>query len=663
VTGRRALAVLLCLAAAAAARPGWAAQTPVTAPAVERHWRLAQDYLARGLRAHALAEARVVLRLDPAHAGARAFVDSDGLAPVNPAARLPSSGTAEATGTGRPGGVSASAETPGVASTRVFVDAVQLEPGREPTAFVPREPVEIGISTDRPGNVFTWGEPVVIRVAGRNTGANPVRVALRASGTDFFGAKLAPLTMALSLPARGSAEAAWTFTPPGRGVWDIAIAWKGHTCPLRIAVIDPFRGTDSPFGVNHAPATEEWCSLLRKAGVEWARDWSLKWQTVEPEPGVLDFGATDGQIARLGEAGFRTICLLPPFPASNWASSAPEGLDLSGYPGVRKKMAYAPRDPALLAKFIGATVGRYKARVGTWEFLNEPIFTDYALPGEGQRWPGAAYTVKDYVALLKVASAAMKQADPRCFVVGGIAGDADDRAFEFIREGGLDSVDAMNLHIYPGKATPESFLGPLGKLAEEMRKAGMTRPVWMTEYAYYGADDLPWTPFAAGGDDWAGARLLESELECAEWSVRFAAVCLASGVDKIFTHSGGSPEVNGEGFECPFLRWGGVPRKLYAAQSAMANLLGAAPKFVTRLLSADGVYAFAFQCGDQGVVAAWVDDDAESGWKIVGPADAVILDLVGNPRPSGPVPLTGSPVYVVSSRPADALASACRVSR
>lgn len=121
MTGRPALALLLLLAAAAAAGPGRAAETPVTAPAVERHWRLAQDYLARGLRAHALAEARVVLRLDPAHAGARAFVDSGGLAPVNPAARLPSSGAVAGTATALTGTASAPGQTSLVAeATRAY---------------------------------------------------------------------------------------------------------------------------------------------------------------------------------------------------------------------------------------------------------------------------------------------------------------------------------------------------------------------------------------------------------------------------------------------------------------------------------------------------------------------------------------------------------------
>jgi tetratricopeptide (TPR) repeat protein len=46
-------------------------QSEPSSPIVEKHWRLARAYLERGMRDHADEEARVVLRLDPGHAGAR----------------------------------------------------------------------------------------------------------------------------------------------------------------------------------------------------------------------------------------------------------------------------------------------------------------------------------------------------------------------------------------------------------------------------------------------------------------------------------------------------------------------------------------------------------------------------------------------------------------
>ena len=54
-------------------------------------------------------------------------------------------------------------------------------------------------------------------------------------------------------------------------------------------------------------------------------------------------------------------------------------------------MAYAPKDPALMAKFIERCATRYKNRVRVWEFLNEPVHTTYALPSTKHKLPGAAH--------------------------------------------------------------------------------------------------------------------------------------------------------------------------------------------------------------------------------------------------------------------------------
>ena len=63
--------------------------------AVERHWKLAKDYLARGMGNHAREEAKVVVRLDPAHEGARALLAGGKPASQKPAA-VPAASPADA---------------------------------------------------------------------------------------------------------------------------------------------------------------------------------------------------------------------------------------------------------------------------------------------------------------------------------------------------------------------------------------------------------------------------------------------------------------------------------------------------------------------------------------------------------------------------------------
>jgi hypothetical protein len=576
------------------------------------------------------------------------------------------------------------------AAATVWIDSVQLEQGDAPSDFVPRQPVEVGLEAEPVGNVFEVGDPVKLTVRASNATGKPVELAFTATATDFFGVKAEAGKCALSVPGTavgvsrpgkgtppGHAMKDWTLALKDPGHYAVDVTWQADGKPatrrLYLAITRPYPpATDSPFGINHAPPSEELCWLLRRAGVVWARDWSLKWQTLEPEPGKFDPTPGDVQVDRVLAAGMKQMCLLPPFPSSNWASEAAGKFDTKGYPGVRLAMAFAPKDPALLDAFIERCVKHFKGRVNVWDFLNEPIYTDYSLPAAGKGVAGAKYTVADYVRLLKGAYAAMKRGDPACRVLGGIGSGPDGLVPEFIAAGGLDCCDLLNLHIYPGKAPPEGFLAPMAKLAERMRLAGKVKPVWITEYSYYAADDPPWEPFIAKAGDWAGPRLLDDERQCADYSVRFAVVMLASGVEKLFYHAGSSGEVNAESLECCLLRYGGKPRKVYVAQSAMANVLGPQPKFAQRLTApvaaggsapAEGVYAFAFDCAGRAVVVGWADPElAGEGWRLGVPKDAEVYNIVGRRLEAGEPALGSSPLYVVAAgAAAKDLAATCRL--
>jgi len=552
----------------------------------------------------------------------------------------------------------------------VWVDGLELEEAGEPTPFTPRDAVEVGFSTARPGNIFRPDEPVHLTISGRNAGPGAVLVECEVRITDSLGHDVPGTTRSLVLPAETRSETGWDLPIITRGVFDLNLSWSagtrtGHQA-MRATVTDPYAGADSPFGINHAPVDDALCRRLRDAGVVGVRTWSLKWQAVEPSPGRFAFKDTDAEFARYRALGLPILALLPPFPSSNWASSAPSSVTTKGdYPGIRRRMAYAPRDPQRLGAFIERTVRHDRDRIKAWEFLNEPLYTDYALPGKGQGLPGADYQTRDYVALLQTASRAMKRGDPACTVVGGIAGWPDDQTTQFIKAGGLTPLDVLNLHIYPGKALPESFLEPMAKLHQTMQDAGRVLPIWITEGSYYGADDRPWTPYEATSEgDWAGARLLESERQCASYTVRFAAVMLASGADRFYYHSGGNGEINAPSLECFLLGPGGIPRQAYAAQAALANVLGPHPAAAGRLAApagTDGLFGFAFQCGTDAVLIAWATDDAAPGWRLATPDWANRTDLVGNPRPQPDLVLSESPIYVTApGRSAAALRAACR---
>ncbi|MFH1024197.1 MAG: carbohydrate binding domain-containing protein [Planctomycetota bacterium] len=539
-------------------------------------------------------------------------------------------------------------------SVSVDVDAVQLEKGDTATGFEPRTPVEFAIEPSQPAGIFVEGPPAALRLVAANHGVGAAPLKVGFTVTDYADTPAPLPEQALAVPAGAIARGEIVLPADWRGYYRIRAtagnAGAGESADLRIAIVPARTANDSVLGINHAFTTPHLIDLAAKAGVTWYRDWSLKWQHIEPEKGRFRWEVGDRQIARVLKQGARVLPLLPPFPSADWSSEAPASLHVTTeYPGNRMKQAFAPRDSRELAGFVEAAVGRYKDRVHVWEFLNEPVYTTYALPAREVAPGGRRYEAADYAALLAVAATAMKKADPDCTVIGGIGGGPDDLTREVIAAGALKNLDIFNLHIYPGARAPESFAGETDQLLARMDAAGGRRPIWITEFSYYGTDDLPRKPFVPRPNNWAEQRLLDGERQCADYTVRFFAVMLARGAGKIFLHSGASGRVNEPNLECALFGGGGAPRKLFPALAVMTGLLGPAPRPAGETTFGESGRGVAFETGSRSVLMLWKEDEEAAGGNVNAPAQPGItwLDLMERPL-AAPVSLSSSPVYLVA---------------
>jgi len=535
----------------------------------------------------------------------------------------------------------------------VDLDAVQLEKGEQATPFEPRTALEFALEPSAPAGLFTPSDSPALVLHACNHGPAPARAAVRFQAADFSDRPASLAEQSLEVAPGASVRRRVDLPADWRGFYRVRAtaeaAGRAEPADLRLAIVPPRGTSDSVLGINHAFATEDLILLAAKAGVGWYRDWSLKWQHVEPARGEFHWERADEQIHRVRGRGVRLMALLPPFPSADWISEAPDGLPATGYPGVRLRQAWAPRDPAELARFVGQAVARYRAHIQVWEFLNEPIYTDYALPADpANRYGGRQYAPRDYVALLAVASAAMKRADPACRVMGGIGSGPAHLTREVLEAGALKHLDLFNLHFYPGSRRPEGTLDEMQALLALMDRHGGRRPIWVTEFAYYAADDLPRRPFIASPNSWSEARLLESERQGADYTARFLLAMLARGVEKVFLHSGASGGVNEPDFECALFAYGGAPRKALAALAVLADLLGPAPKFLGERRLGESAYAFAFEGPGRGVVALW-DADEDAATRMTAPETPGLrrLDAMGRDLAPGPIPLSPSPVYLV----------------
>lgn len=532
----------------------------------------------------------------------------------------------------------------------LWVDGIQLKKGRESSTFVPRDVVELGVWTDKPGNVFGWKEPVRFHLAAASSADTERQARVTLHLTDFFDKVVWRGELDLSVQAGGRIER--EVVPEAsealRGFLRLHVKLlDGEVVSertMRLAIIPLHQGDDSRFGVNHAHPWPHLLELSRKAGLVWVRDWSLKWQDIEPEKGRFTFTETDHQINRPYDHGLRVLSLLP-FPSSTWSSSALVAARAGrSYKQRRAVVARAPRDMAEFENYVERTVAHYRDRITWFQVFNEPLFTSYALPrNEG-------YDGGTYARYTKAFVRAARRANPQCKILAGIGGLREGQIMDdfkcFYAAGGLKSIDAVDIHHYPRIRPPEFIERLLEKLNALMDKHGGRKPIWLTEYGYY-ADDEPW---AVPMPHKSFNQPLRSEHLQAAYAVRWATIMFANGVEKIFYHAGTCAGVNGDSLQGVFYEYGGEPHKIYAAQAVMAHILSPTCRFVKRLTLGNGIKGYLFQDAERLVAVVWAVGSARPKVICLRSEKLSLWDIMGRKQAMREFAPSGTPVYVVGER-------------
>ncbi len=537
-------------------------------------------------------------------------------------------------------------------SATLWVDGVQLERGAQATAYQPRQPVESFLSTGQAGNIFTnAAQGAAFTVRAFNDTEAPTGVRGQFALTDFFDQRVFTSAPELNLPPHSGGDLDLKNIHPNRlGFFQANWTAGASSNALRCAVIEPAdpRLADSPLGFNHAYPWDFLVRLAREAGVVWWRDWSAKWQTVEPERGRFDWAVADAQIQRvLGLNG--AVEVLLPFPSATWSTSArseevAKAAGTDNYLRARLPLAYAPRNLEDFGRYAAETVRHYRREsprnVTHLQVLNEPVYTDYALP---QKF---GYTLDDYLRLLAVAYRASKAVDPHVVVVGGLSANLDSGwTRDFVQRGGLRLVDVFDLHDYDPARPAESFEDSFRSLAELMRAHGGPKPVWITEWGCYADDDPPCVPVAVGDATMNRCRW-PSERAATEHIVKFTAVAFAYGVRKIFFHAGTCGPINGADAGGVLFEYGGAPRRMFAGVAALTKLLGV-PEACERIVSRDDTCAYCFRTGGQTLAIVWRTGDGTKPLQSV--AGVTVRDIMGNPVEAGAAVVSETPLYLLGA--------------
>jgi hypothetical protein len=532
----------------------------------------------------------------------------------------------------------------------VWVDAVQLERAEKSSTFVSRDKVEIGVETDKPGNVFGWDEPLkLLLIAANSTNVEqPAQVVLWL--TDFFDAEVWRTELDLMVPACGRIEKELLPQNSDRLRGFLRLHARLHQGDvvseqtMRLSVIPLHQKPDSRFGVNHAYPWPHLLDLSRRAGLVWVRDWSLKWMDVEPEKGRFTFADADAQINRPLDHGLQMLCMLP-FPSSPWSSSAPqEARAGSSYEERRAVVAYAPRDMAEFENYVERTVDHYRGRVTWFQVFNEPLFTSYALPRK------EGYGGTTYGEYTKAFARAARRANPECRILAGIGylqeGQIMQDFTQFFEAGALEVIDAVDIHQYPRIRPPEFIEKLVEGLNSLMEEHGGRKPIWLTEYGYYADDEPSLVPIPHSDFD----QPLPSERVQAEYAVRWATILFANGVEKIFYHAGTCAGINDDSLEGVFYEYGGEPHRIYAAQAVMARVFSPSCRFVKRLRLDTSVKGYLFEDKDKLAAVVWAVSGARPKVVRLQSDQLQLLDIMGRSVPAREFVPTGTPVYIVSER-------------
>jgi hypothetical protein len=258
------------------------------------------------------------------------------------------------------------------------------------------------------------------------------------------------------------------------------------------------------FGVvGHLYYTDRYTALskAREAGFTWFRQ-QIHWRDIEDRSGAYLWGDLDTIVADVNAAGMLLMINVTRSPAWYTANGA-DGL---------------PRDPAALARFVGALAERYRGRVHAILIWNEQNLAYENGGSIGSGDPG------HFAEIMAASYTAIKAADPSIIVVAGAPastatnnpGIAMD-TLSYLRamytyNGGMirDYFDVQALHP-GGSANPPETLFPeapsdaqgwtedpsfyfrhVENQRRVMEETGMERhQVWITEYGWATPNNTP----------------------------------------------------------------------------------------------------------------------------------------------------------------------------
>jgi hypothetical protein len=205
--------------------------------------------------------------------------------------------------------------------------------------------------------------------------------------------------------------------------------------------------------IHFAGASHKDLNLIKEAHIKLIRA-DLTWATVERSLGSYDFSQYDKLVDVCTEEGIRILFIL----------------DYRNRLYGDEKSIRTERQRSGFALFAQEAVKRYKGRGIMWEVWNEPNI---------QRFWGEEPNAKNYMKLLKVTCAAIREVDKNALIIAPSTSGCDKGYIKNCATKGLfDLVDGISVHPYR-EGGPESVLKcyeDLRRMMDQFLPEGTKRP-------------------------------------------------------------------------------------------------------------------------------------------------------------------------------------------
>lgn len=317
-----------------------------------------------------------------------------------------------------------------------------------------------------------------------------------------------------------------------------------------------------------------------------------------------------------------------------------------GLGGVKMAPQGMPFDDQQLAQFAAYTktivqLGqRYGAMYEVWNEWNMKVGDArpaFWLTGEGN--PVDARAAVHYAALAKVATSAVKQADPSAKVLVGAVGV--DNGWQWtkamIRYGALDGADAVSVHVYnqctrAPQRTAAELIGRLGELQTMLRQeTGRAQvPVYVTEFGWpTTATKCAITP-QRQGYNFAQYILHSATLPWLRGSWIYDLKDIGENSDDIEDNFG--------------IYRHDDSAKPSACFVTAARAIVAGAKAVELKQPAPGLFALRATMADRQMVAVWTSNITPTGHVVLGGQPSAARTMCGAPVGKGAIPITPEPI-------------------